>query len=312
MKALQHYPTPIAGLALGIAGIGAYWSAMTGVNGIAFSAAIIALCILLPLIMKFLLHPKCLGADLQHATVGSVVPTLAMALMLISHALLFVSTTVAVSLWLTACSMHVVFMASFFYHRLQERNLNHLVPSWYVPPIGIVVAALSVPVATLNWLAIGFVYFGLLAYVIMLPIMLYRLISGERVEAARQPTLAILAAPPSLVLAGYLTVVTTPNLLVVIALLTIALLMTLLVYLLLTQLLRLPFSPAYSAFTFPLVISATASHKAFVYLSPLLGHNHLSWLSGVSLIEAVIASLVVAYVAFRYVENMDSVARVVI
>jgi len=79
-------------------------------------------------------------------------------------------------------------------------------------------------------------------YGLMLPLMLYRLIFSHEVPDAAKPTIAILAAPASLSLAGYLTVSQDPSLLLVAVLLGIAVLMTGIIYLAFIKLLRLPFS----------------------------------------------------------------------
>jgi len=78
-------------------------------------------------------------------------------------------------------------------------------------------------------------------YGLMLPLMLYRLIFSHEVPDAAKPTIAILAAPASLSLAGYLTVSQDPSLLLVAVLLGIAVLMTGIIYLAFIKLLRLPF-----------------------------------------------------------------------
>jgi tellurite resistance protein TehA-like permease len=125
---------------------------------------------------------------------------------------------------------------------------------------------------------------------------------GKLIEEARKPTLAILAAPASLTLAGYITVVADPSPLIVMSLFSIAVLMTVSVYLMLAHLLRLPFTPAYSAFTFPLAVSATALLKMRLWshsvpLFEKYGHGFFI----ASLIEGLIASVMIAYVYQHYV-----------
>ena len=69
-------PTPMGGLALGIASLGWAWESMANLNGVAqYTGAAIASVLLLLLTLKFLLHPQLLKADLAHPVVGSVVPT---------------------------------------------------------------------------------------------------------------------------------------------------------------------------------------------------------------------------------------------
>ena len=176
-----------------------------------------------------------------------------------------------------------------------------MVPSWFVPPIGIVVACISVPTQSLLPIAHLILKFGLIAYAIMLPLMLYRLCFKDSIEDDRKPTLAILAAPASLTLTGYLSISSNPNTLVLLILFSIALVMTISVYLMLSHLLRIGFSPAYSAFTFPLAISATASYKMSVWSQTSnLFENYSTLFFLIGLIEGVIATFIIIYVAQHY------------
>lgn len=293
MKHLSAYPTPIGGLCLGLAGLGALWGTITKSNSVTLAITTFAALLLLPLLYKFITMPVLLLNDLRHPTVGSVVPTLAMTLMLISHALAPYHP-LAIAMWLLACGLHVFFLLTFAYHRLRDWHLQHMVPSWYVPPIGIVVAALTVTTTSLHIIGVIFVYFGLVNYGIMLPIMLYRLIQLDRVEPDRKATLAVLAAPPSLVLAGYLTAVHHPHPAVVAGLLTVALLMTTVVYMLIWKIAQQDFNPGFSAFTFPLVISATATTKACMFF------NNNFWLHLVAQTEIAVATMIVVLVTYLY------------
>ncbi len=302
-KWMGSYPTPAAGLALGLSGMMVDWSLMVeGGHRIEAVGGVIAILLLLPLIGKYLLQPKRLHDDLSHVVIGSVVPTFAMALMVISGILTHWFSGAAELLWTVAVGLHFIFFSVFFYHRAKSFQLHHMVPSWFVPPIGIVVAAVYVPhVPWCITVAQILVLLGLIAYVILLPVMLYRLVLHDTIEMGARPTIAIMAAPASLTLAGYLTAVPHPYHFLVLVLLGVAFLMTLMIYLMLLHLLRLPFSPGFAAYTFPLVISATATYKVGlwaerVYPALLPWHEILT----ASMFQLVISTAVIAYVFIRY------------
>lgn len=81
-------PTPMAGLALGIASLGWSWENMIAAHGVAqWVGAAIASVLLIVLAFKFLWHGHLLRQDLAHPVVGSVVPTFAMATMVVSASL---------------------------------------------------------------------------------------------------------------------------------------------------------------------------------------------------------------------------------
>ncbi len=299
---LRTLPTPLASLALGIASLGwclenalplQGWGQITG--------AVIAASLLSALIAKFTRHPDSLLQDLQHPVVGSILPTFAMATMVISKTVGLFHPVAAQILWLTAVISHITALISFCYHRAQAFSMHQMVPSWFVPPVGIVVAALTVPGAQFIPLSLVLLTFGMVSCLILLPLMIYRLLFFHEVPDSAKPTIAILAAPASLVLAGYLSVVSVPSLLLCSLLLGIAVLMTVVTYCAFFRLLQLPFSPAYAAFTFPMAIGATALYKLSALLSQYeLAQDYADQVYWMATMEIVIATLIITYVSLRY------------
>ncbi|MBJ7552914.1 TDT family transporter [Marinomonas spartinae] len=299
---LSFAPTPIAGLALGIASLGCSWHFVVQESSfLPYFSATIGAFLLMLLVGKFSLHPRLLVQDLQHPVVGSVVPTFAMALMVITMSLHHFMPKLAVALWLFAIAIHTVFLVTFVYHRYKGFTLADMVPSWFVPPVGIIVAAISYPTSLFQPLAEGVLWFGIACYLVLLPLMVYRLrYCGELPDNAK-PTFAIMAAPASVCLAGYLTVVDVPSKWFVLVLLGIALLKTATIYRFALRLLRLPFSPGYAAFTFPLAIGATALFKVQAQcIAWGMDVAVIQLLGVIAEVELVIATFVVAYVITRY------------
>ncbi|WP_194437945.1 TDT family transporter [Vibrio fluminensis] len=296
-------PTPMAGLALGIASLGWCWENGAALNGYGqMTGAVIASVLLVILSVKFLFHRHLLAQDLAHPVVGSVVPTFAMATMVVSNALGKWSPVAGDTLWLIAVALHISFLASFVYHRAKSFELSHMVPSWFVPPVGIVVADVSFSGNPhLAWIAQATLIFGLVAYAVMLPAMIYRLIFAGEIPDAAKPTLAIMAAPASLSLAGYFSVTADPSPVIVGVLFGIAVLMTVVIYLAFIKLLRLPFSAGYAAFTFPMVIGSTALFKLSAWMVHLnVADHYIAQVHALAVGELWIATLVVGYVAARY------------
>lgn len=301
---LQSVPTPMAGLALGIASLGWCWENFADLNGFGqWSGAAIASVLLLVLSFKFLVHPKLLRGDLTHPVVGSVVPTFAMGVMVVSNTVGQFYPNLGDSIWVLAVGLHIVFLLSFVYHRIADLQLHHMVPSWFVPPVGVIVAGVSYSGnPLLEPIANGALLFGMTAYAIMLPIMIYRFMFSQQVPDSAKPTLAVLAAPASLSMAGYLTVVSEPSPLLLSLLFGIAVLMTLIIYLSFFKLLRLPFSPGYAAFTFPVVIGSTALYKLANWMEGVgMSTRYISQIEWLATVELIVATAVVLYVSLRYV-----------
>jgi len=69
-------------------------------------------------------------------------------------------------------------------------------------------------------------------------------------------------------------------------------------------LLRLPFSPGYAAFTFPMVIGATALFKMATWMQGVgVEAQFINQIYFLAYVELVIATSVVTYVAVRYYMN---------
>ncbi|UTW13899.1 TDT family transporter [Marinobacterium rhizophilum] len=298
--AIRQVPTPLAGLALGIAALGACWELYSPHQGqMALASAALAGGLLLAVLCKFVFNPLLLWRDLAHPVVGGVVPTFSMAAMVISDALHPITPSLAGGIWLLAVALHLTFLLLFALHRIRKFELHHMAPSWFVPPVGIVSAALTCPPEAIE-LARNLMWFGLISYCLLLPLMLYRLIFAKRLPRAARPILAILAAPANLCLAGYISIIDEPSILLIAVLGTIAQLMTLIIYMAFFQLLRLPFSSSHAAFAFPVAVSALAmllltdTLQALGAPGDVIGQ--VGWLASAQL---GLASLMVLYVSGR-------------
>ena len=196
-------------------------------------------------------------------------------------------------------------MMMFLYHRFQDMQLKHMLPSWFVPPIGLIVAVFTCPQPEkFESICYGILIFGMVNYAILLPVMLNRLIFGEKVPTGAKPSIALIAAPASVCLVGYLAFVSQPSPIIVAVLFGIALLMTLVTYIALLHLSSLTFTPAFSAFTFPLVVSAKGvfSTEGW-FVSAGIAEQYISQLHIVALFELWGATAVVSWVSVGYIKH---------
>lgn len=307
---LQKVPTAAAGLALGLASLGWCADQLFAQHGrLQQAAALLALPLLMAVLLKFLRAPQLLRQELAHPVAGSLLPVMCMATLVQTAAWQSVSPALATLSWWLALAGHLMLLTGFIRHRLAQFALTDLVPAWFIPPIGFVVAVLTAPVSAPQWLLQLLAGAGLLAYLLMLPLMLYRLRRGTPLPLPQRPLLAILAAPGSLTLTGLLCLPIAAALPVslLLGLSAVALLLTLKVWSQLPQLLRGSFNPAFAACTFPLVISATALLKLSGYLAqqadPTL-QQLAQWQLGLAQLEFMVALAVCSYVLARYLRQL--------
>lgn len=304
---IQRSPTALAGLALGIASLGSCWDQAVAAGGsIASSMALLAALPLLLVLLKFASRPRLWWQELADPLVGSVLPTIAMASMVIAKALSAALPAAGEVLWRAALLLHLLTLAGFVLRQLPRFAVARLLPSWFVPPVGLIVAVVSAPSALAGQpLLTGLWQFGVSAYLLLLPLVLCRLALSAPLCRFSRPSLAILAAPASLSLMGYLATHASPDPVVVAVLASLALVMTAVVAVALLVQLRQPFVPALAAFTFPLAISATACFALSQQLAqwPLT----LGWAGRVAQLawlELLLATVVVIYVALAFIRRL--------
>ena len=303
MKKVIHkfrdMPVALTGLALGISGISGALSTFLGEIPI-YIGDFISFFLVAVIFIKDCLHFDQLKNELKHPTLGSFIPTMDMTLMVLAGFIANYYLTLGRVLWLIAIAVHIIFCFIFFYHRVKSFDLDHVIPSWFIPPVGIVVACVSG--ASMNFPNLTHIifYIGFILYLIMLPIMMYRIIFIEPIDDGRLPTFARMAAPPSLCLAGYLTVFSNPSEIIVYILLPLAIFMTLLVYVSFFRILRISFNPSYASFTFPLAIGATAVLKYSNYLYTLNSRHYILWYN-IGLFLSLSAALIITVVFIKMI-----------
>lgn len=299
---LTNVPLPLAGLTLGLASLAQATHQMQLLPvQLSLSLTLLAALLWLLLLGTLLTAPRRYWQQLQDPLAGSVAPTAAMALLVLSQSVPVPALRVA--LWYLGIGLHLTLLLIFIRARCRHWQLAEMLPSWFVPPVGILVAVVSCPGPAQLAVATVLLYFGVSAFVMLLPLMLYRLILLPAPAKAQQTSFAILAAPASLTLVAYLMFCqqqhSAPDLLLCIGLYTLALLLNLLVWLLLPGLLRQTFHPGFAALTFPLVISALASYKL-----TLLNIAQLPTLAActdvIAQLQLLLATLITLYVTSRF------------
>lgn len=296
-------PTPLAGLALGIASLGLGLENSLSLQSVMQICSAFVSAVLTALVLaKYLLHPQLFKQDMSHPVAGSIIPTLAMAIMLQSKTVNLFFPFAAEAMWLVGISLHLFLLGSFLCFRAKEFKLQHMVPSWFVPFVGFGIAAITFPSAEYYDLAYTLMVIGGINYAFLLPVMYYRLIFLNKIEDAFKPTIAILAAPASLILYSYLTLEPEPSLIIAALVFGIAVLMTVIVYFAFFYLLRLPFSPAFAAYTFPMAVGAGALLKLSEKLAEYSAFLEYSrQIRTFAYAELAIATAVVGYVCFRFI-----------
>jgi exfoliative toxin A/B len=305
MRFIRRIPIAMSALALGTAALGnlllPYSPAVRGACGVVAGALV--LLILARIAFDF----TAVRAELRNPATLAVFPAFGMALMLLATYLKPYAALPAKSVWVAALALQLITSVVFAARFVGSFELAQVLPSWFLVFVGFVVASVTSP--AFDALPVGRVllYAGLVGYVGILPVIVFRLVKAGELPEPAVPTLAIFAAPPSLCLVGYLAVTQVKQAAVVYVLLAAAAASLVYVLACLPRILRTRFSPSYAALTFPIVISAIALKQSSLFLTASAAGSFIPK-AAVMVMDALAAAMVL-YVLARYVMFLVSPAK---
>ena len=294
---LRQYPIPTAGLILSLFALGNLLQGYGPKLRLAIGG--VALALYLPYLLKLLVLNTKLKEPLENPVAASVLPTFTMATLLLAGYVKPYAPEAGAVVWYAGLFGHAFLILWFSWTFLKGFALKKVFPSWFIVYVGIAVASVSAPVT--GRLDIGRVafWFAFVTYFCLLPFVCWRLWKVGQVPDAAKPTAVILAAPASLLLAGYTVSFEVKAPAVVWLLLAFSLFFYGAGLFYLLKLCRASFTPAHAAFTFPMVISAMATKMA-------AAPTGLAWLPALSHAQTLLAAVVVFWVLGGYLKFLFS------
>jgi tellurite resistance protein TehA-like permease len=298
---IGNVPVAITGISLGFITLGGVWANL-GATSIRVFASIFTFIAIIIMFSKIILHPKKVYEEMKHCVVGSFYPTMAMALIVFSTFVYdIINPTLGRGIWFFGIILYIVLSTIFIIARLKNFKLEEMVPSWFVPTVGIGVAAVTSGSMNFPDLSKNIFYYAFIVYIIMLIVMIYRMLVVEEIPENKKITIAIMAAPASLCLAGLFPVFNEPPTIFIYVLVPLSLLSTLYVYTLIPNLIKVPFHPGLAPLTFPLAIGTLAVQKYYKYLMNI-NLNLSNLVNQIFYIELFISTIVIGYIVYKLLE----------
>lgn len=297
MNLIKKVPIPICGLMLGLAALGNLLQS--------YSEAVRLVCgclsglLLILFLLKVILYPQDIKADMKNPIMASVSGTFSMALMLLSVYVKPLIGQASYYIWLFAIALHIVLIVYFTVTFLFHLDLGKVFASYYIVYVGIVVSSITAPAYDKTSIGTAAFWFGFVTLIALLILVTIRYIKKPDVPNPAKPLICIYAAPTSLCIAGYVQSVTPKSYGFLVCLLIVATLIYIFALIQAVRYLRLPFFPSYASFTFPFVISAIAVKQSMNCFANM--GRPIPALSVLTKIETVIAAVFVAYVLVRFV-----------
>lgn len=205
-------------------------------------------------------YPARIRAEINHPVMMSFFPTLSISLILIGTCLTTWVPEIAVVVWTFGAVgqllLTLLIMARWIHQ--EHFEIHHISPAWFIPVLGDIL----VPLAGVQYapMEVSWFFFsiGMLMWVVLLTIIMYRIIFHQPIDQNLLPTLFILIAPPAAGFVAYLNVSGDLDNFGRFLYYT-ALFLTLVLFTQVHRFIRLPFGLSWWAYSFPLAAMAVAT-----------------------------------------------------
>ncbi|MGL4818816.1 MAG: TDT family transporter [Bacilli bacterium] len=302
---MKNIPIAYSGIALGVMGLANTWG-MVGHSFFRHIAVLLAATVLIVHAVRFIRFPAHVFKEMQDSYLGAFYSTYSMLFILVA------GYTGSKTLYLVGIVLHLLISWTFMRAAWKNRKTIDIVPAYFVPPVGICIAAVAGTQVGLQQFSQLVFWYGFLFFILVFPFIVRRI---PHVPESKHPAIIIVAAPASLCLAGYLTAFPNPNIWIVGFLGTVAVCCTLYAYYRLPALLARPFFPGLAPLTFPLAIGSLAMRKLTDFLLSVAPQLAIVT-EQLFYIELVIATSIIMYIAYsairlevlRYMELKEQIA----
>ena len=211
---LEHFPIAIFSVVMGMTGLALAWLKAHAVLGMPFvigeglrgAASVLFIFLLAIYGLKALRHRQAVVLEIRHPVRINFFATLSISLLLLATTYVETHPEAALWLWGIGAALQLMLTLAIFSSWLHHTHyeIHHANPAWFIPVVGnilVPVAGVLLASPELSWF---FFSIGLVFWIVLLTIVLYRLFFHEPLPARLTPTLFILLAPPSVGFIAYL------------------------------------------------------------------------------------------------------------
>lgn len=204
---LEHLPVSFFAVIMGSAGLAIAWRkahSVLGVpEGIGYALSLWSLLlfglIALAYLAKMAKHWTAVKHEFAHPIRVNFFPAFSISLLLLAVAFTEPQPGMASAFWMLGAAIHLAFtltvMSSWIHHT--RYDIKHANPAWFIPVVGNII----VPIAGIGFAPVEISWFffsiGLVFWIVLLTIVMYRLFFHEPLPERLTPTLFILLAPPA-------------------------------------------------------------------------------------------------------------------
>ncbi len=304
-RSLEHFPIQLFAVIMGVSGLTIvfakayhlidmpYW-----IYGILlFIDTVLFLGIFTAYMFKWLLYPEAVKKEFYHPIKSSFMAAISISFLLVSVAYYDFAPTVSILLWYVGAPLQLAFTLIIIrYWVLNEFEVVHSNPAWFIPIVGNVLVPIVGVEAAPIWVSLFFFSLGLFFWMVLFTMMMYRIVFHHPLAKKLVPTLFILIAPPAIGFISYLRITNGSIDLFSIFLYSIALFTLFLLLFMLRMFDTKQFFISWWAYTFPLAAMTIAT-----LLLHMAQRTTVTYVGSVLLI--VLTTLVIGFVTKRTIQE---------
>jgi tellurite resistance protein len=211
---LRHFPVSFFAVVMGLTGLAIAWHKAQTTFALPLDLATPLLvlagalfCVLLALYLtKLVRWREAVIAELGNPVLLNFFPTISISMLLLAVGTLPHWPGVAGVLWVLGSSLHLLLtlyvMGVWIHH--EHFEIHHLNPAWFIPMVGNVLVPIAGVPLGFSEIAWFFFSVGILFWLILFTIIVYRMLFHHPLPERLMPTFFILIAPPAVGFIAYL------------------------------------------------------------------------------------------------------------
>ena len=308
MNRLEKMPVPVLPTFVGALTLSNVLSGM-GYPWVRHLTMWVATIILLLYIVKIVRFPAVCKKEYENVVPCSLYAAFTMMLMILGSYYFDYVPALGKGIWAAATVIHAVHICIFTYRNvIKKRDINTFVPSWFVTYNGIMVSCVVGGAMNAAGVLKYIVYYGIIIYFIIIPIMVWRLKTVE-VKDPVYHTMAVVLAPCSLCVVSYLNVIPNPNQILLYVLYVCVLASLTFIIVKLPKFFAYSFTPGFAGLTFPMAIGIVASTKMTGYLNGIGNEAFAKVVTQISGFQIYLTCMLVGYVLVNFVTMALKIER---
>ncbi len=305
---LRNFPISFFAVVMGLAGAAIAWqrteslwewNTFTG-SALFWLSGLIFLFIFILYATKSLLYTGEIKKEFKNITKLSFFPTITISLLLLSIAAMTLYPSFSQVIWVLGTIGHFFFSVTVIsiWIRHPSLEINHISPAWFIPVVGnilVPIAGVTFAPAEISWF---FFSIGMIFWISLFTILLYRLIFHNPLPERLLPTLFIMIAPPAVGFIAYVKLTGTVDSMARI-LYYVALFVFMLMIPQLRMLSRIKYYLSWWAYTFPMAALTIATILMYHY-------NQMIFFRYLALVLLIILSTVMILLGFMTLAAMKN------